>query len=388
MIKTIFTFLMLISACFTKAQTVEELRDSMAAGNLNMQVLLGIRYLDGDGVAEDSKEGLRLIQDAADKGNRFGELWLGICYQEGIGVDTSKKKAFQYFFSSAQKGNVAAMCRVGQAYEFGSGVEQDIKEAFKYYQKSANGSYPPAMVNLAVCYEHGRGVERDMGKSFEMMKKAADDGDDGALFLLAKYHFNGWGTKKDKGEALRIMKLLKDSSFGEEANRYAAIIEKGDTMRTYEFQFRYIPSILWAYQNGDMEYNDLLDITDWEINLRSYFISHFEWDWKAVTTTIHETDSTTIILYHMPEPEQAPLCLYTAAVINKSNRICRYFTLEKTLNLYNKKEASWIVGGMDGESTHLNFGFLKGEPTEDNFLKQISELNMGDTKASTKLRAK
>ena len=78
MIKTIFTFLMLISACFTKAQTVEELRDSMAAGNLNMQVLLGIRYLDGDGVAEDSKEGLRLIQDAADKGNRFGELWLGI----------------------------------------------------------------------------------------------------------------------------------------------------------------------------------------------------------------------------------------------------------------------------------------------------------------------
>ena len=83
MIKTILTFLMLISACFTKAQTIEELRDSMAAGNLNMQVLLGIRYLDGDGVAEDSKEGLRLIQDAADKGNRFGELWLGICYQEG-----------------------------------------------------------------------------------------------------------------------------------------------------------------------------------------------------------------------------------------------------------------------------------------------------------------
>ena len=316
MIKTIFTFLMLISACFAKAQTVEELRDSMAAGNLNMQVLLGIRYLDGDGVVEDSKEGLRLIQDAADKGNRFGELWLGICYQEG------------------------------------------------------------------------KGVERDMGKSFEMMKKAADDGHEGALFLLAKYHFNGWGTKEDKGEALRIMNQLKDSSFGEEANRFAAIIEKGDTMRTYEFQFRYIPSILWAYQNGDMEYSDLLDITDWEINLRSYFISHFEWDWKAVTTTIHETDSTTIILYHMPEPEQAPLCLYTAAVINKSNRICRYFTLEKTLNIYNKKEASWVVGGKDGESTHLNFGFLKGKPTEDNFLKQISELNMGDTKASTKLRAK
>lgn len=379
MTRTIITFLMAVSVCFAHAQTIEELRDSMAAGNLNMQVELGIRYLSGNGVTKDSKEGLCLIQDAADKGNRFGELILGICYKDGYGVEKNQEKAFQCFLSSAKKGNVVAMCHLGQAYEFGAGVERNIKEAVRYYQESADGNYPPAMINMAVCYEHGRGVERDMDKSFVMMRKAADSGNDGAMYLLAKYYFNGWGTKEDKGEALRVLHQIKDSSYVKEVNRLSVIIERGDTMRTYEFQFRYIPSILWAYQKGDADYNDLLDITDWEINLRSYFISHFEWDWKAVTPTVYETDSTTTILYHMPDPTEIPLCLYTAAVINKSNHACRYFTLEKSINLYDNKEASWVVGGMSEKNTHLNFGWLDGEPTVNNFLKRVYELNEGNT---------
>lgn len=367
--------LLLFVACHMKAQTIEQLRDSMAAGNLNCQVELACEYIEGDSVQQDLQEAYRLIKDAADKGNRYGELWLGICYQAGIGVDTNPEEAFRWFLSSAKKGNKAAMNYVGQAYEFGYGVEQNIKEAVKYYQKASDENYPPALVNLAVCYEHGRGVEHDWEKSFALMKQACDEGDEGALFLIAKYYFNGWGTKEDKDEALRIMNSLKEGSFGKEAAHYAAIIEKGDTMSTYGLQFRYIPSILWSYKNGKADYIELVDPARWEWNLRSLFVSQFEWDWHQITPSIHSVaDSTSIVLFRMEEPKRYPLCLYMAAVIDKAHDRYEYYTLEKSISLSDEMKDPWVIGGVDEEMSHLNYGFIDGRISEEKFIDKIIKL--------------
>lgn len=374
--KNFILLLLLTSVSLASAQTIEELRDSMAAGNLNMQVVLGLRYIDGNGVEQDCQEGLRLIRDAVDKGNRYGELRLGLCYFYGVCVEENKETAFQWFVKSAEKGNIMAQFFVGQAYEYGLGVEPNIQEAYRYYQESSDGGFPTAMVKTAERYLYGKGVEQDLGKAFELTKQAADDDDDFALYSLPKYYFNGWGTKVDKDEALRIMNQVKEdeeSSYKENAELLAAIIEKGDTMRTYEFQFRYIPSVLQSYQSGDSEYEELLNIRKWEIELRSMFISHFEWDWKAVSATAHEYDSATVILYHMPEPERMPLCRYAAAVIDKNRRFGRYYTLERSINFSDDEETLWMVGGEEGTS-HFNYGPLEGKPTEENFLKRVLEL--------------
>ena len=386
--KIIVLLFLLTSVGMVSAQTIEELRDSMAAGNLNMQVVLGLRYIDGNGVEQDCQEGLRLIRDAVDKGNRYGELRLGLCYFYGVCVEENKETAFQWFVKSAEKGNIMAQFFVGQAYEYGLGVEPNIQEAYRYYQESSDGGFPTAMVKTAERYLYGKGVEQDLGKAFELTKQAADDDDDFALYSLPKYYFNGWGTKVDKDEALRIMNQVKEdeeSSYKENAELLAAIIERGDTMRTYEFQFRYIPSVLQSYQSGDSEYDELLNIRKWEIELRSMFISHFEWDWKAVSATAHEYDSATVILYHMPEPERMPLCRYAAAVIDKNRRFGRYYTLERSINFSDDEETLWMVGGEEGTS-HFNYGPLKGKPTEENFLKRVLELWDGhkDVRVETK----
>ncbi|MBR4926259.1 MAG: sel1 repeat family protein [Prevotella sp.] len=376
--KIIVLLFLLTSVGMVSAQTIEELRDSMAAGNLNMQVELALRYIEGDGVEQDCQEGLRLIRDAVDKGNRYGELRLGLCYDYGICVERNQETAFQWYLKSAEKGNILALFFVGQAYQYGEGVEQNIQEAYRYYQKSADGGYPRAMAKMGDCYLYGKGVEQDLGKAFELTKQAADDDEEYALFSLARYYFNGWGTKVDKSEALRIMNQVREtadeeSPYKEKADYLAAIIERGDTMRTYELQFRYIPSILQSYQHGDLEYDELLDIRKWEIDLRSIFVSHFEWDWKAVSATVHEYDSATVILYHMPEPERMPLCRYAAAVIDKNRRFGRYYTLERSINFSDDEETLWMMGGEEGTS-HFNYGPLKGKPTEENFLKRVLEL--------------
>ena len=107
--KFILLFCCFLVSYHLKAQTIEQLRDSMAAGNLNYQVDLACRYIDGDGVQQDTLEAYRLIKDAAEKGNRYGELWLGICYHDGIGVEENLAEAFRWFISSAEKGNLPAM---------------------------------------------------------------------------------------------------------------------------------------------------------------------------------------------------------------------------------------------------------------------------------------
>ena len=229
--KVIVLLFLLTSVGLVYGQTIEELRDSMAAGNLNMQVELGVRYIEGDGVEQDCQEGLRLIRDAVDKGNRYGELRLGVCYDYGICVEENKETAFQWFVKSAEKGNLPAMHYVALAYEYGEGVEQNIQEAYRYYQKSADGGYPPAMVKIGERYLYGMGVEQDLEKAFELTKKAANDYYNFALLKLATFYFNGWGTKVDKSEALRIMNQVREtadeeSPYKENADRFAAAPSK------------------------------------------------------------------------------------------------------------------------------------------------------------------
>ena len=110
---------LLIGSLAVQAQSIEALRDSMAAGNLNSQVDLALKYMYGEDVEQDIDKAFSLIREAAIKGNSNGELWLGLCYYYASGVEQDFEEAFRWFSSSAQKGNKLAMGCVGQAYDSG-----------------------------------------------------------------------------------------------------------------------------------------------------------------------------------------------------------------------------------------------------------------------------
>lgn len=365
-----YIFVLFFTINSVNAQSIQSLRDSMAAGNLNYQVDLAREYIYGDSLPQDYQEAYRLIKDAANKGNRYGMLWLGMCYTEGFGVEKNPEEAFRHFYRSAEKGHARAQTIVGNCYEFGDGVGKDMQQAVKFYKMAADNGYKNGQLNLAICYEHGNGVERDLQKSFELLKSAATELE-GAQFLLAKFYFNGWGTSRDTSEALRLLKGAKNI---EEANHYAQVIEKGDTMTTYEFQFRFIPSVLWLYEKGDADERNLTDIMGWQLELGAQFISHYEWDWQQVSANMqHYNDSIDIIIYRMPYPTERPLCLFTAALIDRTTKSCHYYTLEKAiLTSKNKEIDGWMFCGVEKEQyIHRNFGRFSMEPTEENFIKKI-----------------
>jgi TPR repeat protein len=359
------------------AQSIQELRDSMAMGNLNCQVDLAVHYIFGDSVEQDYDEAFRLIKDAALKGNRYGELVLGMCYHDGTGVAEDTKEAFKWYLSSAQKGNTIAKYMVARSYEDGDGVEANAKEAFRWYKDAADNGHMKSQVATAVQYEHGTAVERDFKESFRYMKMAVDneDASDGARYLLAKYYFNGWGTVVNKAEARRLLESIKDKNWLAEAKDALSNITEGNSMRMYTFQFRYIPDILWTYEKGELEKDWLTDITEWQINLGGRYITSYEWDWKDISSNVHHpNDSTEIIVYRFPEPTEMPLCLYSAAVINTKSGECDYYTLEKTMN-FDEKDFSakcWVFGGMSrGNSSHVSYDAAKGDVTEQQFVDMI-----------------
>lgn len=376
--RLIIFFVALVMTQFSYAQqqlTIEEMEDSMSQGNLNIQVELGIEYIEGERVAKDYCKAISLIRDAAEKGNRYGQLILGVCYEDGIGVEKNLNESFRLFQRSAEQGNVSAMNRVAVAYHFGKGVPADIQQAIKYYRMSAEKGHFEAQFTMGLLYEHGDGVERDMTKAFEWNSLAAQQ-HGVAKILQARDYFNGWGTERNKAEALRLLESLKDDEeLGKVASQYCSIIEHGDTMNTYEFQFRWIPNMLFEWQKGNAEDAMLTDIFEWQLQLGGMFISHYDWDWSAVSSRVYpQSNDIDIIVYRMPTPQTPPLCQYAAAVINRKLRSVQYFTLELSVGLSDKSSSkSWMFCGVGSNMSHLNYGFFKDAVTEKNFVKKLKQ---------------
>ena len=388
---------LLIGSLAVQAQSIEALRDSMAAGNLNSQVDLALLYLFGEGVDQDTEKAMSLIRDAADKGNRYGELWMGMCYKNAYGVETDYDEAFRWFKSSAQKGNVSAMGMLGEAYKYGQGTEENMAKAIDYYEQGAAGGDPLSQHELGLQYMSGDGVQRNWKKSFDLFKRSAEQSYPDALEMLSLCYLNGWGTQKSRDKAIQCLEELKqgqEESTIQDIDEAIANINKGDTLSAYEFQFRILPLRLAGYANGTIDEEQLIDMELLNLQLGfSLYITHYECDLDSLSISTHQVDdSTTVHVIHMPEPSRPPLCKYAAYVMDKKNGLSRYYTLEKTYNLFGESGVAdpYVVGGMaidddkDSEASsgsdypdgfsHLNYGWLEGEPTEENFINTILRL--------------
>ncbi len=320
--------------------SIKEMEDSMAHGNLNIQVDLAREYIIGKNVEKNDAKAYSLIRDAAEKGNRYGQLLLGVCYEDGIGVEKNLDESFSWIKRSAEQGNVLAQFKTSLFYEQGIVVERDLKKAFEWISKSAQ-DYPVAKLSQAI------------------------------------YYFNGWGTEPDRTKAKLILDSLKvDDELGEEVSQYCDNIERGDSMTTYGFQFRWIPSMLFEWQNGNVDDAFLTDITAWQLNLGRMFISYYEWDWSAISAQVYsQPNNIDIIVYRMPEPERMPLCRYVAAVIDRNLHTARYYTLELTIGIEGEinDKKQWTFCGVSSNLSHLNFGPFNGKATEQRFVEYVKK---------------
>lgn len=146
-------------------------------GNVKAEVLTGLNYLNGEGVAKSDVQAAIWLGRAANAGDAVAEYWLGTLYQAGRGVNNDQASAIHWLESAAMQGNRKAMHSLAMAYATGSGVTRDYAEAARWFSRAADLGLVNSEFNLAVLYERGDGLPQSLLDAYKWYAIAAAQGD-------------------------------------------------------------------------------------------------------------------------------------------------------------------------------------------------------------------
>ena len=147
------------------------------AGNAIAQTMLGLKYLDGQGVPVDVQQAGKWLLKAADQGQGVAQYRLGTMYERGQGTKADPVKAGKWYLAAANLGNRKAMHNLAVAYADGAMGKKDMAEAARWFSKAAALGLSDSQFNLAVLYERGDGVPQSLIDAFKWYAIAAAQGD-------------------------------------------------------------------------------------------------------------------------------------------------------------------------------------------------------------------
>lgn len=137
------------------------------------QNALGIAYLKGLGVAQDSAQAIKCLEEAGKCGSANAYYNLGLIMKNAPREKQDFAKALRYFEEGAKSGALNCCYLAGYMYYKGLGCEQDYKRAVEYFKKDETGMSLSCQYMLGLCYRNGFGVEVDDQKADEYLQKAA-----------------------------------------------------------------------------------------------------------------------------------------------------------------------------------------------------------------------
>ncbi len=156
---------------------LDRLTQAANSGNARAQLIVGLKYVDGDGVPSNPTEAAKWLIKAADAGEPVAQYRLGGLYERGTGVAADPVKAVRLYLAAANQGSRKAMHNLAVAYAEGTGVKKDYAEASRWFLKAANLGLKDSQFNLAVLYERGLGVPQNLVDAYKWYAIAASQGD-------------------------------------------------------------------------------------------------------------------------------------------------------------------------------------------------------------------
>ena len=170
-------------------------------GLAQAQLIMGERYLNADGFAQDFYAARHWFGLAAEQGNPEAQCALADVCAEGLGFKKDLAQAFHWYEKAALQGFAKAQWRLGELYATGlQGVEQDPKQATLWCKKAANAGFGPAQATLGSMFARAKKYER----AIYWWDLAAAQNDPEALFNLANAHHGGLGIEKNETRAFLL----------------------------------------------------------------------------------------------------------------------------------------------------------------------------------------
>ena len=153
------------------------LRNAAAKGQPAADYEIGIRYLDGQGIPQNTDDGVRWLERAANAGLAPAHFRLGGVYEKGLGVKKNLDKARRHYVIAADKGHAKAMHNLAVLFAEGIDGKADYKAASQWFRRAAEHGVADSQYNLGILYARGIGIDQNLPESFKWFALAALQGD-------------------------------------------------------------------------------------------------------------------------------------------------------------------------------------------------------------------
>ncbi len=204
-------------------------RDS---NHLEAMALLGRHYLDGEGVEQDTKKGLQLLQQARANGYINAAYTMGKFYLEG-GKDTKPDfaKALMLIEEGAEKGDDRAMRRLADMYQKGEGVPANAQNALRWYFRAVEQGSVDSARKIGKLYKKGgEGVPAEREKAIYWFEKAAVLGDIDSMIELGKVYGSD-GNPETIGRVVAYYTRAAQAGSAQAMRELAALHMQGNGMK-------------------------------------------------------------------------------------------------------------------------------------------------------------
>ncbi len=181
---------------------LDRLTAAAEKGDAKAELIVGTKYLNGEGTAKDPAAALRWLQRSAVHGQAVAQYLLATLYQQGVGTPVDMTKATQWYEAAALQGNRKAMHDLAIAYAEGNGGAKNPQEAARWFSRAASYGYVDSQFDLAVLYERGDGVPQSLLDAYKWYAIASMQGD---------------GESANRIEALRTQMSSDDLAVAENA---------------------------------------------------------------------------------------------------------------------------------------------------------------------------
>ncbi len=203
--------------------------------NIQSQINLGFRYLDGTGVTTDYKESFRWFMKAAEAGNMTAANMVAEAYNRGKGVEKNEAESFSWYLKSAKSGNLDAISQVSVKYYLGQGVEKNYKKSKEWAEKGQKHNNLLSKYVLGMLYKHGDSVDQNSDRSIEEFMIAFEQSDtSGKMFSarnIAEIYRYGIGTEINLEKAHKWYEIASELGDPESQNELGLMYGDGIGVR-------------------------------------------------------------------------------------------------------------------------------------------------------------
>lgn len=114
------------------------------------------------------------LKPVADRGDPGAQFFVGAMYLEGQGVAQDVKTGMKYLEASAKQGDSGAQFRIGRIYYDGKIQPQDLSKAKIFTRKAAEQGLGEAIMFLGVIYYKGAGAPQNSPAALALFRDASD----------------------------------------------------------------------------------------------------------------------------------------------------------------------------------------------------------------------